>query len=127
MQHASRFFMWPGGRTHAQLPFLQRSLQEGRKRMLLHHEKVDSHELKSIPVKGRWFTFAGTVRHVLVIAQASTPHPSESNLHTAGRLVQRLAGATAALHTGGQNCTEWRCGPGLGPGGCHIPVAHVHA
>ena len=48
MQHASRFFMWPGGRTHAQLPFLQRSLQEGRKRMLLHHEKVSSHELKSI-------------------------------------------------------------------------------
>ncbi len=40
VQRALRFFMWPGARTDAQLPFLLRSFKEGSKRMLLYHQEV---------------------------------------------------------------------------------------
>ena len=42
IQQCLKFFLWPGARTHAQLPFLQRSFQEGTKRMLLRHKQASA-------------------------------------------------------------------------------------
>ena len=42
IQQCLKFFLWPGARTQAQLPFLQRSFQEGTRRMLLRHKQASA-------------------------------------------------------------------------------------